>query len=134
MRELQKAEALVRMKLLGIFPETIKQFDRDGKVSVSEPPLGAFYWAEGWDLDRIEQFEEDQNALVYLIIRSYTAYGKMDSYLYVSHNEDEWESDREDLRNRLPVAYTLNLDDPQLSELGYISIEKTVADGLVRIW
>ena len=38
----------------------------------------------------------------------------------------------EDLRKR-PVAYTLNLDDPQL-EFGYISIEKTVADGLVRIW
>ena len=134
MKERQKAEALARMKLLGIFPEAIKQFYRDGKVSISEPPLGAFYWAEGWDLDRIEQFEEDQNALVYLIIRSYTAYGKMDSYLYVSHNEDEWESDREDLRNQLPVAYTLNLDDPQLSELGYISIEKTVAGGLVRIW
>ena len=134
MNERQKAEALARMKLLGIFPEAIKQFYQDGKVSISEPPFGALYWAEGWDLDRIEQFEEDQNALVYLIIRSYTAYGKMDSYLYVSHNEDEWESDREDLRNRLPVAYTLNLDDPQLSELGYISIEKTVADGLVRIW
>lgn len=134
MKERQKAEALARMKLLGIFPEAIKQFYQDGKVSISEPPFGALYWAEGWDLDRIEQFEEDQNALVYLIIRSYTAYGKMDSYLYVSHNEDEWESDREDLRNRLPVAYTLNLGDPQLSELGYISIEKTVADGLVRIW
>lgn len=134
MKERQKAEALARMKLLGIFPEAIKQFYRDGKVSISEPPFGALYWAEGWDLDRIEQFEEDQNALVYLIIRSYTAYGKMDSYLYVSHNEDEWESDREDLRNQLPVAYTLNLDDPQLSELGYISIEKTVAGGLVRIW
>lgn len=114
MKERQKAEALARMKLLGIFPEAIKQFYQDGKVSISEPPFGALYWAEGWDLDRIEQFEEDQNALVY--------------------NEDEWESDREDLRNRLPVAYTLNLDDPQLSELGYISIEKTVADGLVRIW
>ena len=72
MRELQKAEALARMRLLGIFPETIKQFDRDGKVGISEPPFGAFYWAEGWDLDRIEQFEEDHDALVYLVIRSYT--------------------------------------------------------------
>lgn len=78
MRDKQKAEALARMKLLGIFPETIKQFDRDWKVSISEPPLGAFYWAEGWDLDRIEQFEEDHDALVYLVIRSYTTHGKMD--------------------------------------------------------
>ena len=91
MRELQKAEALARMKMLGIFPETIKQFDREDKVSISEPPFGAFYWAEGWDLDRIEQFEEDHNALVYLVIRSYTTHGKMDDYLYVSKYEEEWE-------------------------------------------
>ncbi len=134
MRELQKAEALNRMKLLGIFPEAIKQFDRNGKVSISEPPFGTLYWAEGLDLDRIEQFEEDHNALVYLIIRSYVAYGKMDSYLYVSHNEDEWESDREDLKNGMPLAYTFNFDDPMLSEIGYIVIEKTMAGGLTRLW
>ena len=44
MRELQKAEALARMKLIGIFPEAIKQFDRDGKVNISEPPFGELYW------------------------------------------------------------------------------------------
>ena len=95
MRDKQKAEALARMKLLGIFPETIKQFDRDWKVSISEPPLGACYWAEGWDLDRIEQFEEDHDALVYLVIRSYTTHGKKDDYLYVSKHEESGEQDRE---------------------------------------
>ena len=134
MRDKQKAEALARMKLLGIFPETIKQFDRDWKVSISEPPLGAFYWAEGWDLDRIEQFEEDHDALVYLVIRSYTTHGKMDDYLYVSKYEEEWEQDREDLKNGMPLAYTFNFDDPQLSEIGYIVIEKTMAGGLTRTW
>ena len=134
MRDKQKAEALARMKLLGIFPETIKQFDRDWKVSISEPPLGAFYWAEGWDLDRIEQFEEDHDALVYLVIRSYTTHGKMDDYLYVSKYEEEWEQDREDLKNRMPLAYTFSFDDPQLSEIGYIVIEKTMAGGLTRTW
>lgn len=134
MRDKQKAEALARMKLLGIFPETIKQFDRDGKVSISEPPFGAFYWAEGWDLDRIEQFEEDHDALVYLVIRSYTTHGKMDDYLYVSKYEEEWEQDREDLKNGMPLAYTFSFDDPQLSEIGYIVIEKTMAGGLTRTW
>ena len=42
--EEKKREALCRMRLLGIFPETIRQFEEDGYVSVSEPPLGAFYW------------------------------------------------------------------------------------------
>ena len=134
MRELQKAEALARMKLIGIFPEAIKQFDRDGKVNISEPPFGELYWAEDWDLDRIEQFEEDHDALVYLVIRSYTTHGKMDDYLYVSKHEEEWERDREDLKNWMPLAYTFNFDDPQLSEIGYIVIEKTMAGGLTRLW
>lgn len=44
--EQKKAEAVSRMKMFGIFPETIRQFEKDGKVSISEPPMGAFYWAE----------------------------------------------------------------------------------------
>ncbi len=39
----KKAEAVARMKLLGIYPETIDQFEREGLVSISEPPFGAFF-------------------------------------------------------------------------------------------
>ena len=71
-REAKKAEAVERMKALGIFPETVRQFEREDYVSVSGPPVGAFFWADGEDLQRIREFEEQHNALVYLIIRSYT--------------------------------------------------------------
>ena len=83
-REDKKAEAIERMKLLDIFAETRKQFERDDYVSISEPPVGAFFWAEGEDLQRIREFEENRNVLVYLVIRSYTTFGKMDCYLYRS--------------------------------------------------
>lgn len=33
--EEKKVEAVSRMKMLSIFPETIRQFDEDGKVSIS---------------------------------------------------------------------------------------------------
>ena len=132
MRDKQKAEALARMKLLGIFPETIKQFDRDWKVSISEPPLGAFYWAEGWDLDRIEQFEEDHDALVYLVIRSYTTHGKMDDYLYVSKHEEEWEMSREDLEDGYAMSYTINRDYPECSEMGSICFAVTECGVIIR--
>lgn len=75
-----------------------------------------------------------RDALVYLVIRSYTTHGKMDDYLYVSKHEEEWEQDMEDLKDGMPLAYTFNFDDPQLSEIGYIVIEKTMAGGLTRIW
>ena len=52
-RDEKKAEAIKRMKLADIFPQTIKQFEEDGYVSISEPPVGAFFWAEGEDLQRI---------------------------------------------------------------------------------
>lgn len=64
-REEKRAEAVERMKLLSIFPETIKQFERDGYISISEPPAGAFFWAGDDDLQRIHDFEESYNALVY---------------------------------------------------------------------
>ena len=44
--EEKKAEAIRRMKMLEIFPETIRQFEKENLISVSEPPFGAFYWAD----------------------------------------------------------------------------------------
>ena len=129
-REDKKAEAIERMKLLDIFAETRKQFERDDYVSISEPPVGAFFWAEGEDLQRIREFEENRNVLVYLVIRSYTTFGKMDCYLYVSDHRDEWEQDREDLKNREPLCYVYNHDMPDCSEFGCVGIEKTCAAGL----
>ena len=133
-REDKKAEAIERMKLLDIFAETRKQFERDDYVSISEPPVGAFFWAEGEDLQRIREFEENRNVLVYLVLRSYTTFGKMDCYLYVSDHRDEWEQDREDLKNREPLCYVYNHDMPDCSEFGCVGIEKTCAAGLCRTW
>ena len=133
-REAKKAEAVERMKALGIFPQTIKQFEQDGYISISEPPMGAFYWAEGEDLQRIRDFEASYNVLVYLVIRSYTTIGKMDSYLYVSDHRDEWDDDRARLSEGETFCYVYNHDMPDCSGLGSIGIERTCAAGLCRTW
>lgn len=133
-REEKKAEAIERMKLLSIFPETIKQFEHDGYISISEPPVGAFFWAEGEDLQHIHDFEENYNTLVYLVVRSYTDIGKMDSYLYVSDHRGEWGDDRAGLKSGEALCYVYNHDMPDCSELGYIGIAKTCAAGLHRTW
>ena len=133
-RDEKKIEAIARMKKAGIFPQTIKQFEEDGYVSISEPPVGAFFWAEGEDLQRIRDFEEKHNALVYLVIRSYTDFGKMDCYLYVSDYPEEWPQDREDLANSEPMAYVYNHDMPDCSEFGCIGTRRSIAAGLLRTW
>ena len=136
--EEKKAEAIARMKALHIFPQTIKQFEEEGYISISEPPFGAFYWAEGEDLERIRQFEQEHNALVYVVIRSYTNIGKMDSMLFVSDYPEEWEMDRNDLAGDVTswqqVAYVYNHDAPDCSEMGAVGIAPTGAAGLRRTW
>lgn len=133
-REEKMAEAILRMKKLGIFPETIRQFEQEGLVSISEPPFVAFYWAEGEDLDRIHQFEEEYDGLVYVVVRSFTECGWMDYYLYVSDHRQEWDEDREslDAPGNGVFVYVHNHKDPDLSKFGSIGIEKTPAAGLLR--
>lgn len=133
-REQKKEEAIRRMKKWGIFSQTIEQFKDDDLVSISEPPFGAFYWVEDEELKEMKRFEEENDALVYCIIRSYTSIGVMDSYMFVSDYKDEWEMDRADQEEGQQVVYVVNRDDPNCSEFGSIGIKRTVAAGLQRIW
>ena len=137
-RNEMKVEAVMRMEMLHVFPQTISQFKDDGKISMSEPPYGALYWIDGDDLERVKQFEEKHDALVYIVIRSYTPLGKMDCYLYVSQYQEEWEQDRNDIENIDEdsglLAYVFNHDAPDCSEFGYIGIAHTPASGLIRTW
>lgn len=131
-KEEKKAEAIRRMKMLEIFPETVRQFEKQNLVSISEPPLGAFYWCDEEQRKIINQIEEEYNLLVYMGIMSYTEFGQMLSLLYVSDHKDEWDDDNQNLLNEEAMTYTYNYDAPDCSEFGYIMFKKTPAAGLKR--
>ena len=124
------------MKILNIFPETIRQFEKEGIVSVSMPPVGAFFWIDKADKKRIEEFEKVNSSLVYMVVRSYfKELGKMDAYLFVSdYKDEEWAMDRNDLQHGQALAYVYNYDEPMFSEFGAIGLKTTIAAGLKRIW
>ena len=130
--EKKKEEAIKRMKTLDIFTETIRQFKNEELVSYSEPPLGANYWLDDEQKRIVKEFEEEYNALVYFVIRSYTEFGKLDSFLYVSDHEEEWEMDIEDIKDGYAVAYVYNYDAPEYSEFGSIAVTERFG-GLVRV-
>ena len=130
----KKEEAVSRMKRLGIPPEIVRQFEQDSSISVSEPPVGAFCWAEGEDLQHIRNFEADYHALVYVVIRSYTPIGKIDSCLYVSNYPEEWEYERRLLDKNTPSVYVYNHNAPECSELGEIGICRTIEGRLLQEW
>lgn len=96
-REIKKEEAIKRMRAMHIIPDAIKQFKNDDVVMVSEPPLGGLYWLNDEEKKMVHEFEQENNALVYLVVRSFTNIGKMDSIFYVSDYQDEWFMDNANL-------------------------------------
>lgn len=132
--EKKKAEAVERMKKFGVYKPTVRQFEKQGLVSLSEPPFGACYWLDDKEMEEVRKFEKEYNAVVYHVIRSFTEFGVMDAYLYVSDYEEEWEYDRDDIKLKQQVCYVVNRNMPDCSEFGSIGIELTQAAGLRRTW
>lgn len=128
----KKKEAIKRMEVLDIYGETIRQFEKEGLVSYSEPPLGTNYWLTDEQRKIVRDFQEEYNALVYFAVRSYTDFETLDSFLYVSDYEDEWAMDNGELKDGYVYAYVYNHDVPEYSEIGLIKVQPRFG-GLVRI-
>lgn len=128
-----KKEALERMKLLDISDDVKRIFaSDDGTVLVSEPPNGVCYTLTAETKKVVKEFEEKQNALVYLVIRSDIDFYRSDSFLYVSNDCDEWEKAKDDLKLDKTKAYVYDRDTPELSKIDYIGIRKPT--GILRTW
>lgn len=128
----KKVEAIRRMERMGVYNETILQF-KDGHISYSQPPFGAFYWVDGEELEAIRAFEQKHNALVYMVVRcDFGDLGVMDSYLYVEDEQDEWGFFDDDIKHNIAFTYTVSYADPDCSEFGSIGIKMGLAGGPVR--
>lgn len=127
------AEAVKRLKSVDYYDESIKEFEKSGHVMINEPPFGAHYFAhDNKELqEKIDNLEADGN-LVYAVVHSFTDFGEMDSILFVSKYEEEWNHDRKDLENGIAFTCTVNWDIPWCSEFGSIGFKKTLAGGLMR--
>lgn len=129
-KELQKKEAIARMKMLEIYAATIKEFEKDNIINKSEHG-GFLYWLDENEQKIVKEFEEKYNALVYHVIHNYTEFGELYSLLYVSQHEEEWDYDKDDIENNVALAYVKNIDEDMFSEFGSIGIKRQYG-GLVR--
>lgn len=125
----QKTEAIKRMKTLNIIPDAIKQFENKNTVMVSEN--GFLYEINDEQKNIIKEFEDEYNALVYIVIQNCTEFGKLYTFLYVSEHTDEWDMDNSDLTSGYPLAYIYNSTCPDFSEFGSVGI-KNQFGGLIR--
>lgn len=132
-REDKKTEAINRMKALDLFEPCIKAFESRNEVQLSEMTGGLYEFSRDEELNaKIKEFEEEYNALVYHVIHTYTSFGEMYSFLYVSDYEEEWAMDNEDIQDNYAMSYVWNKDYPDFSEFGSIGIRQKFG-GLVRV-
>ena len=132
-REDKKVEAIKRMRAMKIFPDAIKQFAEDDVVMVSEPPIGGLYWLNDEQKKMVQDFENEWNVLAYLVVRSFTNLGTMDSIFYVSDYEEEWCMDDADIKENYACVYVVNHDAPDCSEFGTITW-KHAGGGILRVF
>ncbi len=131
LREKQKREAIERMKMLKIYSQAIKEFEKENVINVSEHG-GILFWLNDEQQEMVKQFEEKYNAIVYHVIHNYTEFGELYSLLYVSQHENEWDYDKDDIKHNIALSYVVNINEECFSEFGSIGI-KPQYGGVIRI-
>ena len=130
-----KEEALCRMKEVIDYTDIIDYFEETGLPQVYEPPYGASYSLEDDELENIRKIESSRHILVWGVIRCFMLYNRqevtVDCMLHVSQYKDEWEQEREDLRNGLPHVYTVMKEYP-ITDHGCINVYKSDGGTLLR--
>ena len=127
------SEAISRMEYLELNPDAILKFKDEGTVPLSLGSDEEIYGIRRNSVDRLSSFEKKHDALIYYVIFTPTTFGDMESYLFVSDYEEEWESDLDDLHEGYAMTWTENLTHPSCSEFGSITFVKTDNGGLRRV-
>lgn len=126
----QKQEAIERMKMLKIYSQAIKEFEKENVINVSEHG-GILFWLDDEQQEMVKRFEEKYNAIVYHVIHNYTEFGELYSLLYVSQHENEWDYDKDDIKHNIVLCYVVNKDEENFSEFGSIGIRPQYG-GVIR--
>ena len=137
LKEKQKAEALKRMSILKIMKEVRDDFKENNRVYYSERQNALFnavlYWLdnnEEWE-EMVKKFEKKHHYLVYHCQLTHLPFGDCLSLLYVSDDEEQWENDKEDLKNGYAYCFVKNLQCDYDSDWGTIGVKPSMG-GIVR--
>lgn len=130
--ENKKLEAIRRMGMLDLYKPYITAFDKRNEIFLSEMTGGVYEFSSDTELiAKIKEFEQEYNALVYHVIHTYTQFGELYNFLYVSDHNEEWICDHDDLENGYAYAYVWNKTDEWCSEIGSIGVRGKFG-GIVR--
>ena len=128
----KQKEAVKRLQELGVLAEAIQLFSEQGKVHISMPPYGILYDLTREQEEMLKRFEAKRDALVYMVLKTDTPEGEMDSYMYVSDCQEEYANDLADLEKGVALAYVVNRKYPDYPEVGYIGVMPSKFGGVLR--
>jgi hypothetical protein len=132
-KEAKKVEAIKRMKALDLYKTYIEDFIDKDQIFMSEMTGGVYEFSENTELVKaVNEFEAAHNALVYHVIRTFTQFGELYTFLYVSDYKEEWEMDNNDIAEGYTLAYVWNKDDEWCSEFGSVGV-KGLFGGIIRV-
>lgn len=142
LEKMQQKECIERLKILEkkykVYKNIRKDFEEDGTLYYSEDQgsifKGILYWLHNnpeW-LKNVQDLENLYNMKVYHCILTHFEFGDVLSLLYVSDDPNEWETEKEELINGMPIIYGLNVTDMFMSEFGSIQIEQANG-GICRV-
>lgn len=124
-------ECLKRLEILNISKQCINAF-KNGKVWESEG-IGALYEVNEEEQKIINDFEKEHtNYKVYHLIHNLTDFGELYNIFYVGTDKEEWEEEKEDLKQNYAFVYVYNKTDNWCSEFGTIGIRRNIG-GLIRV-
>ncbi len=136
-REKQKAEAINRMTIVDYFKPSINEFKRSGKVMLNEFPMGAHFYIDeekdGLIKQKIDAFEAENHAIVYAVTHTLAEFGECYEFFFVSDYPEEWDCEKDELKDGYQFVWVYNHSVPWCSEFGSISFRQTIAGGLRRI-
>jgi len=130
----QKEIAISAMKSLDIYKPYIKEFEKNGTVTLFEG-FGGYYIGEDNEpelLHKIREFEAEHECIVYAVTHEMFEFGECYSFLIISKYEDEWKSILNCIKNGYVFAYAWNKDDDYCSEFGDIVV-RSFAGGIARV-
>lgn len=131
-KEIKKEEAIKRMQALDLYNPYIKAFKDKDEIFMSEMTGGVYEFSANTELvNKVKEFEAENNALVYHVIRTVTQFGELYNFLYVSDYKEEWQQDNADIIDGYALAYVWNKTDEWCSEFGSIGVRGKFG-GIVR--
>ena len=142
LKQKQKEEALLRLRMLGVMGQVRNDFRKKEPVIYYSERQNAFfnatlYWVSNhptWE-KAIKDFENRNGVMVYHCQLIHMEFGDILSLMYVAKDEEEWENERKDIRDGLTFVKCLdvtNENDIRSIDYGYIGIKPSMG-GIARI-